>query len=215
VRGNLIIGALVCALAIGATREARAQDEAAPIEVRLGVDGNVVNASFDVTAAFTEAFRKRLMHGLTSRVLIEMELIDSVRAPVAASVRACELKLEVWEDMFYVALSEEARAKKKKFILADEAIRMCAIVDKTPVAERTLLTRASGYRLVVRVALNPVSPEILEKTREFMSGARGTGGGGRSGSFLSAVANLFHSTSNSGGFVFESQPLSRPSKEVP
>ncbi len=192
-----------------------AQEEPAPLNVRLGLNGNTVTASFDVTGAFTESFRRRMSGGLTSRVLIEIELEDSSGNAIATEVRACQLRLDIWDDVLYVAVTDAERTRRKTYVLTDEAVKACGIVENTPIADATLLVRQAGYRLIVRVALNPVSPEVLERTREFMANPRGTEG--RPGGFFSAVAKLFRSESGSGGerFIFESQPLSRPTKESP
>jgi hypothetical protein len=201
-------------LLISADR-ARAQEEPAPLKVKLGLTGSTVTASFDVTGAFTEGFRRRLSGGLTSRVLIEIDLEDLAGTSIATEVRACQLRLDIWDDVLYVAVTDAERTRRKTYVLTDEAVKACGIVEKTPLADSTLLVRQSGYRLTVRVALNPVSPEVLDRTREFMDNSHGVEG--RSRAFFGAVAKLFRSESSSGGerFIFESQPLSRPTKENP
>ncbi|MCK6547802.1 hypothetical protein L6R52_18260 [Myxococcota bacterium] len=190
--------ALVCALVCALPTRAVAQEEAAPV---------------DVTSAFTETFRRRLGGGLTSRVLVEMELVDAAGASVATTVRACQLRLDVWDDVLFVAVTDADRTRRNKFVLTDEALRACGRVEATPIAERSLLAKRSGYRLVVRVALNPVSTEVLDRTREFMANPRGaSGAGARPRAFFGAVAKLFRSDSAASGerFTFRSQPLERP-----
>src|SRR5215467_6447117 len=88
-----------------------AQEEPAPLKVRLGLNGNTVTASFDVTGAFTESFRRRLSGGLTSRVLIEIELEDSAGTAIATEVRACQLRLDIWDDVLYVAVTDAERTR--------------------------------------------------------------------------------------------------------
>lgn len=205
----LVLGAGIA----GAPGTATADDEPAPLEVHLGLQGSTVTASFDATGAFTESFRKRLSGGLTSRVLIEVELFDGYGSSVAVSVRACQIRLDIWKDVLFVVVSDEQRSRGRTFVLTDEAIRACGRVERMPIAEQALLTRASGYRVRVRVALNPVSPEILERTREFIANPKGAEG--RPRAFFAAVARLFRSEADSGGeqFVFQSARLPRPSKD--
>jgi uncharacterized protein DUF4390 len=213
---RVLAATIACCLALSLGSDgARAQEEPAPLHAQLGLSGNTVTASFDITGAFTEAFRKRLSGGLTSRVLIEIELEDASGSPIATEVRACQLRLDIWDDVFYVAVTDAERTRRKTFALTDESVKACGIVDKTPIADATLLVRQTGYRLNVRVALNPVSPEVLDRTREFMANPHGTEG--RPRAFFGAVAKLFRSEASSGGerFVFQSQPLSRPTKESP
>lgn len=192
---------------------AEAQEEAAPVDVRLSATGQLVTASFDVTSAFTETFRRRLGGGLTSRVLIEVELVDASGTSVATTVRACQLRLDVWDDVLFVAVTDADRTRRNKFVLTDDALRACGRVEDVPITERSLLGKRSGYRLIARVALNPVSSEVLDRTREFMANPRGTSGAGaRPRAFFGAVAKLFRSDSTASGerFAFRSQPLERP-----
>jgi hypothetical protein len=192
--------------------EARAQEEEpAPLEVGLSLSGGTVNATFDVTGAFTESFRRKLGGGLTSRVLIEMELIDSGGQTIATTARACQLRLDVWQDVLVAGVTDENRTRRKTYVIIDEALKFCGIADAVPIAELPLLQRSGGYRLIVRVALNPVSPEVLDRTREFMANPRGTAGG-RPRAFFGAVAKLFRSDSAAGGerFLFQSGRLARP-----
>lgn len=188
-----------------------AQEEPAPLNVRIAQSAGRATVSFDVTGAFTESFRRKLNGGLTSRVLIEMELFDPNNSSVAATVRACQLRLDVWDDVIFTGVTDEDKSRRKTFAIVDEALKYCGIVDGAPIADLPLLTEPRGYRLMVRVALNPVSPEVLDRTREFMANPRGTAGG-RPRAFFGAVAKLFRSDSTAAGerFLFQSAPLARP-----
>src|SRR5262245_25890145 len=198
---------LLAAPSIGA-----AQEEPAPLEAKMALQAGMATVSFDVTSAFTEAFRKKLRGGLTSGVLIEMQLVDGGGSSVATTVRACQLRLDVWEDKLFVGVTDETKAKRKTFVIIDEALKSCGVVEALPIADLPLLTDSGGYRLHVRVALNPVSPEVLDRTREFMANPRGTSGG-RPRAFFGAVAKLFRSDSAAAGerFAFQSGRLARPS----
>jgi hypothetical protein len=211
VRRRSVIGALALLATIAAPKIGAAQDEPAPLDVRLVLAAGKATVSFDVTGAFTESFRRKLGGGLTSRVLIELELLDPDGGSVATTVRACQLRLDVWDDVLFVGVTDEDKTKRKTFQIIDEALKFCGIVENVPIAELPLLTAARGYRLVVRVALNPVSPEVLDRTREFMANPRGTAGG-RPRAFFGAVAKLFRSDSTAAGerFLFQSGRLARP-----
>ena len=108
-------------------------------------------------------------------------------------------------------IHDPERVQRKRFIVLDEGLKACGRVDRIVVGDGALLTRPSGYRLYVAVSLNPVSEELLERSREFSSNPKG-GGAGRSPSLLGGVARLFHGDSTAGGetFYFRSQMLVRP-----
>src|SRR5262245_9609050 len=135
-RMRVLSSTIACGLLLAMGSDgARAQEEPAPLDVRLGLSGNTVTASFDISGAFTESFRKRLSGGLTSRVLIEIELEDAGGASIATEVRACQLRLDIWDDVFYVAVTDAERTRRKTYVLTDEAVKACGIADKTPIAD--------------------------------------------------------------------------------
>lgn len=187
-----------------------AQDEPAPLELELKREDEQLLAHFDVTSAFTEDFRKRLSRGLTSRVFLEMALLDANQTTIVTTLRSCELRVDTWAEVVIVRIQDGARVKRRNIVLIDEALRECGRVEGLVVADMALLTRSFGYRLEVTISLNPVSPELLERTREFTSNPKGTGSGAKA--FFGAVARLFRSGAGAGGesFLFRSPPFGRP-----
>jgi hypothetical protein len=209
-------GTIIAALALVVpSSPALADDEeAAPRTATQGVNGGEAVAGFDVTSAFTEAFRHRLAGGLTSRVVIEMTLVDENDLPLGYSVRECQLRMDVWDDVLYVLIRDANRpAIRKKLLLIDEGLKSCGQVDKAVLADFASVPRRPSYRLAVAVSLNPVSSELLQHTREFMANPNDTRPG-NSTSFFGTVARLFISKPNMGGerFVFRSGPLPRPTR---
>lgn len=188
-------------------------DDPAPLDASLRVVGRTVATRYDVTSAFTEDFRKRLRGGLTSRVLIETLLLGPDGEPVLGRVRSCEMRLDVWDELVYVRIRDAVRVRRRTYRLIDDALRACGRVD-TALGEAAVMTARTGYRVRATVSLNPVSEELLERSREFTSNPRGTTGG-RPRAFFGAVARLFRSESDIRGttFVFRSKPLDRPEAE--
>ena len=186
-------------------------DDPARLDVKLTRNGNTILMTFDVTSAFTEEFRKRLSGGLTREVLMAMVLETSDGQAIVERARRCQLRLDVWDDVVYVRVSDGARVRRKTFPLIEDALRACGMFDRVPLVDDTLLRERNGYRLLLQVALNPVSEELREKSREFMSNPRGTSSG-RPRAFFGAVARLFRAEegAQADAFMFRSGPLSRP-----
>lgn len=198
------IGVAMVTLAAAA---AFANDEPAMLDVELQPDGDTVATRFDVSPAFNEFFRRRLAGGLTSRVLIEMAVEDARARVVKVRIRTCEMQLHVWDDVVYTRIRDANRSQTGAFPLIDDALKACGRVD-TPLVERSSLNGKTGTRLRVTVALNPVSPELLERTRQFLSDPQGRGTG-RPRAFFGAVVRLFRSDAEIRGqtFVFRSNDL--------
>jgi hypothetical protein len=126
-----------------------AQEEPAPLAVKLGVDVNqVVTAELNVTSSFTEQFRKKLGGGLTSRVLIEVVLQDANGNDLSVRVRSCQLRLDVWDDLYYVGVRDGSRQRRGTFASVDEALAACGAVSDFQLVDLELLGSGASYRLL-------------------------------------------------------------------
>ncbi|MEM6862524.1 MAG: hypothetical protein AAF627_17455 [Myxococcota bacterium] len=186
---------------------ARAQDPAS-LPVRIALDERP-RLSFDVTNAFTEGFRRRFLGGITGRVRIRAFLLDRERRELAEAERTCEMRFDVWDEIVRVRIQDGAEVQREIVRLVDAAFRRCGEVE-IPLGRPE--DYQAGPRLLVEVALNPVSEELLERTREFMSNPGGSGSGR---SIFSAIARLFRSKASASGevFLFASPRLSLPEDE--
>jgi hypothetical protein len=144
-------------------------------------------------------------------VLVALSLVDGEGAPAATALWSCELRLDVWDDLVHVRLRDGARLRRDSFALIDDALRACGAVEDALLTDQYALVGRGPWRLVARVALDPVSPELLERTREFMSNPRGASGG-QPRALFGAVARLFRADAEVANetFVFRSGPLARP-----
>lgn len=198
--GVLRRAGIVAAITL-ATGVTEAQDEPAALDVSLRTDGALIAARFDISASFNETFRRRLAGGLTSRVLVEMTVQTDGGTVTAIRARSCKMQLNVWDELVYTTIGEDGKAERTgAFTLIDDALKACGQVD-IPLMPATSLNGRGPSRLWVKVALNPVSEELLERTREFLSDPRGRGTG-RPRAFFGAVARLFRSESEVRGQTF-------------
>lgn len=208
-RRGLRTAALVTLLT--ASPLALADETPSPLEAALELEQDVVVASFDVTGAFTDRFRRKLGGGLKSQVVIEMSLRDQDDAEVASNIRECQLRLDIWDDLLAVGFREADRQVRQRTPVIDAGLAVCGKVERASLGRLPALTRAHGYRLLVTVTLNPISEELLQKTREFLANPRGRPAGGQR-TIFGAVSRFFRSNdaSSEERFRFRSAPLSRP-----
>lgn len=209
---RLLLGvSAAAALLVAHPRPVSADEDPSPISAALTLDQDVVVATFDVTGAFTDRFRRKLGGGLKSQVVIEMSLRDPNGVEVASNIRECQLRLDIWDDLLAVGFREADRQVRQKTPVIDTGLAVCGRVERASLGRLPALTRAQGYRLMVTVTLNPISEELLQKTREFLANPRGRPAGGQR-TLFGAVSRFFRSNDASGEerFVFLSNPLSRP-----
>ncbi|MBK8012279.1 MAG: hypothetical protein IPK13_13100 [Deltaproteobacteria bacterium] len=203
------------------------RDEADPIDVTWTINKSTARAEFEVTTAFTERFRERLAGGLTSRVIIDAEIESATGRKAVEVHRECRLRLDIWDERVFVQIDEGGATWRRAFLVIDDALRACGHVTTPPLSEPLSASPSPAtprpenrpdtarYRIYVTVMLNPVSPELLEKTREFAWNPTGSPPG-RGRAMISAVAKLFRTDAMTGGevFHFRSQAFLWPREEV-
>lgn len=179
------------------TATAAAAQGAKPLAVSYGLDGDALTVGFDVRSVFDEALSRTLDSGLTNRVLISVSLrpleVDGVGDPVSVSIRQCSIVFDLWGERYGVEILQDGRRARR--IVEDPAAvaAACAQVEGLVIASLGVMDLRRRYVVEVRVDVNPVDPELLEKTREYLGDPTGHRRVGRSGggALFGAVAQIF------------------------
>ncbi len=186
--------------------------EVAPLAGDLELrDGRLV-AGFDLGPAFPPDLRKQLGNGLTNVVALHVALAPArSEEPVAVYAREIEVLYDVWEENYHVTVRDPQHPKGRQLIFTDwEKLRaLLADAHGIDVAPASILDDRT-WVVSARVEVNPVSQELLDRTRELIANpAAGARVGGSSRSVLGAMASyLLKGTAGSDVHVFRSRPFS-------
>ncbi|MGD0678906.1 MAG: DUF4390 domain-containing protein [Polyangiaceae bacterium] len=152
-------------------------------------DGDLLRASFSYRDVLADAaLEKKLSSGLPMVIAMRAYVYrEGQDTPVALAPRVCRVVYDLWDEVYRVHLSEPERERDQAVVL-DGVLRLCTEARDLPLVRRSLLTAGESYFLGVVVDVNPVSPELIEQMRRWMSRPAGSTG-------ISAGDALF------GGFV--------------
>lgn len=178
---------MILALLLAAPLAGPAVPTRAPVEV---VAGLVVGA-VDLAPAFPERLERQLGNGLTNVVALHVALLPAEGGdPVALWAREIQVLYDVWEERFDVVARDPGapRGRRLAFATFAELREWLAELREIPLGPASAL---GGGRFVVqaRVELNPVSKELLARTRELMANPSAGARGGPSRSVLGAIAS--------------------------
>lgn len=187
--------------------------DVAPLAGDLEIkDGRLV-AGFDLGPAFPPDLRKQLGNGLTNVVVLHVTLAPVPgEEPAAVYVRETEVLYDVWEETYRVTLRDPEHPRGHHLTFAAwEALRaFLAEVRQIDVAPASILGDRT-WVVSARVEVNPVSQELLDRTRELIANpAAGARVGGASRSVLGAMASYLLGKGATGAdvHVFRSRPFS-------
>jgi hypothetical protein len=170
---------------------ARAEPRSGHLPASLALTGGRVSATVDLAAALDPALERRLANGLTNVVAVVLLVVpEEGGLPVAVAARVTEVVFDVWDEDYTVTVRDPQAPVPLRRTVPDLAALRRLLADGGEVdlgPPRAL--PGGGFRLEARVEVNPVSRELMQRTRELLAHP-GTAGrpGAASRSVLGAVA---------------------------
>ena len=203
---------LAAALALAAATAAGAATPL-PLAAAPSVSGGRLGVTLDLAPAFGPALERRFASGLTNVVAIFVSVLPAGGGePLAVAGRIIEVRFDVWDETYQVTtrdaqLQQPHRGTAPDFGALRRLLADVRAVDLGPVAQLP----PGAVRIEARVEVNPVSRELMQRTRELLaSPATGLpGGGGRGRSVLGAMASylLRDPAPGEDAFRFRSEPI--------
>jgi hypothetical protein len=81
---------------------------------------------------------------------------------------------DLWDEVFRVHVSEPERGERDQAVLLDSALRLCTEARDLPVGRRALIAAGQAYFLGVVVDVNPVSADVVDQMKRWMSRPTGS-----------------------------------------
>jgi len=180
------LAALATACAVGLIAgAARAQDPAptAPAQLpqkRAAFSWDKSNVLLRASFAYREVVdgevERKLRSGLPTVIVTRAYLYPDSKpgSPVAGTVKSCRIVFDVWDEIYRIQMSQPGGETSSVALNFDGVLRRCADAKELPVADRGTLEPDSSYFLAVMVEINPISKEMLDRIRRWVSRPPGT-----------------------------------------
>ena len=128
-----------------------------------------VNVSYrDVVDTATVA---KLRGGLPTTIVMTAYVFrDGGGAGIAATYKSCRVIYDLWNEIYQIEVSQSGAPKEEQFSATLEGVlRRCTESDRLIVAPRAILAPPGSYYLGAIVEVNPVSPEMLDRIKRWVS----------------------------------------------
>ncbi len=155
-------------------------------------DKDLLRASFSYRDVLSDpALARKLSSGLPMVIAMRAYVYEEGQdRPLALAPRVCRVAYDLWDEVYRVHLSEPERERDQAAVF-DGVLRLCGEARDLPLVERSLLTPGKRYFLGVVVDVNPVSAEMLDQMRRWMSRPTGNTGIGPSDALFGSFVQLF------------------------
>jgi hypothetical protein len=163
-----------------------------PRQANYAWDKDLLRASFSYRDVLLDpTLVKKLSSGLPMVIAMRAYLYRTGDdAPVALAPRVCRVVYDLWDEVYRVHVSESERERDQAAVL-DGVLRLCTEARDLPIVRRGLLDAGQSYFLGVVVDVNPVSQEIVDQMRGWMSRPTGSTGIGPSDALFGSFVQLF------------------------
>jgi hypothetical protein len=118
----------------------------------------------------------KLMGGLPTTIVMRAYVFhESGGAALAATFKACRVIFDLWDEVYRIEIAQTGTSDVVTASPTLEGVlRRCAEADRLGVVTRALLPPSASYYLGGIVEINPVSPEMLERIKRWVSRPSGT-----------------------------------------
>lgn len=213
-RAVLRVALLVSALLLLAARPARADDEAPENLPRrpavFAWEKGILRATLSYRDVIDEAATRKLSSGIPIVIAMRAYVLpEGESEPVALAVRSCRVVYDLWDEVYRVKVSGPEGEKSTAAINVEGVLRQCGEVRAFPVVARAVLQAGRAHFLGIIAEVNPVSPEMLEQMRRWVSRPAGSTGIGPGDALFGSFVGLFVRRIGAADRVvrFRTQPL--------
>ncbi len=155
-------------------------------------DKTLLRASFSYRDVVDVAIASKLSSGLPTVVAMRAYVLrDGESDPVALAVRTCRVVYDLWDEVYRVRLTEPGRERDTAAINLEGVLRLCTEARDLAVVDRSVLRVGRVHFLGVIVDVNPISPQMLEQMRRWLSRPTGSTGIAPSDALFGSFVGLF------------------------
>lgn len=204
--------AVLTALLAAGLVAAGAQAAPEPLPVRVAAAKGRAVAAEDLSGVFGPDRQREFGNGLTNVVEIYTAVVPvGGGGPVSIHGRIVEILFDVWEETYAVVVKDADHPSGRRYSLQSFDALRAFLAEQRDVDLGPLAALPDTFLVEIRVEVNPVSKEQLQRTREYIAAASGSTRPTGSRSVLGAVASFLLREPDAGSdvHVFRSPPFTR------
>ncbi len=168
---------------------------AAALPVRtaqIGLEKGVVTLTLSFRDVVDAEIARKLDNGLPTVVTMRGYVFkESGGGPIAVTARSCRIVKDVWDEVFRIQLVQPGGVSQTGAANIEGVLRICYEAKKLPLADRALLKTGVRYFVATLIEVNPVSQQILDQIKLWVTRPSGASAIGPGASLLGSFVGLF------------------------
>jgi hypothetical protein len=193
----------ILALAIVTTASppgARAEDDATPKTpaalpartAQIALDDRLVTLTVGFRDVVDAEISKKLQSGLPTVLTMRGYVFPEAGGdPIALTAKSCRIVYDLWDEVFRIQLMQPGGQTSAVAVNVEGVLRNCGEAKKMPLAARALMGDTARYFVAVLVEVHPVSPEMLDRIKKWVTRPAGASAIGPGDSLFGSFVGLF------------------------
>jgi hypothetical protein len=138
--------------------------------------------------------RKKLSRGLPTTIVLTGTIYRSGSSdPVSTTTQTCKITWHVWDEVYLLEIARpgSGQPKPRPTSTIEGVLRRCAEVNDLIVGDYRQIPLGSSVYMQAKVQVNPVSQDVLQKLKRWVSRPSGTGTAAPGDALFSTFTGLF------------------------
>jgi len=136
--------------------------------------------------------RKKLQRGLPTTIVFTGTVFQAgSSSALSTTAQTCKITWHVWDEVYLVEITRPGGTRSRSALTVDRVILYCAEAQRLLVATSTQVALGTSVYMNAKVLVNPVSEEILQKIKRWVSRPTGTGTAAPGDALFSTFTGLF------------------------
>jgi len=179
----------------GGERTARAQEATPPprpVTLEWDADERLLYLSVAFRDVIDEKIQEKLSRGLPTTILLTAALYRAgLPDVVSTTAQTCKVTWHVWEEAYRVEITRPGGSQIRWTTTIEGVLRRCGEAHRLLAGDRSQIPEGSAIRVVGKIQVNPISPEVLTKIQRWVTRPAGTGTAAPGDALFSTFTGLF------------------------
>lgn len=189
-----LVAALALALSLG--KSARADDppppKIVPKTATFAWDAGLLRMSVAYREIIDAEMQTKLTSGLPTVIVTRAYLFEEgASTPIALAAKSCRVVFDPWDEVFHIQLASPGIDTNVPSPTLEGVLRRCAEDRALPVAEQAKLRVDGHYLVQAIVEVNPISKEMLDRIKRWVSRPAGATSIGAGDALFGSFVGLF------------------------
>lgn len=173
---------------------ARAEDEPPPRDVAF--EWNAAKTQLFLDVRFRDAvdaeIQRKLSRGLPTTIVLTAAVYRAGSSePLSTTAQTCKVTWHVWDEVYLIDIMRPGQSRVTPTSTVAGVLRRCAEALRLLAGTRDQIPLGVQLYLKAKVQINPISQELLQKIKRWVSRPMGTGTAAPGDALFSTFTGLF------------------------